>query len=546
MELLKWARRALRLPIYCAMALSVLPAWAAPAGVRDGQMIDTVEAGDTLYTVAQTYLRSGYDWRDLGRLNGVHSPTRLPPGMALRIPLAWMDSEPTMATVLHVNGAVWLVLGANTRTALRPGMALVEGAQLSCAPDANATLGLIDDSTINLHAGTSLVLERLRRYRNTKIIDSVVRVSQGGVESNVDPAHHGVGRFDVDTPLAVTGVRGTQFRVGMTEGGADMTNEVLRGTVAVQGSDGPVLVPEGKGVVVSRGGQVGAPRPLLSPPDLAGVASAQTHLIARFAYPALSGAVSYRAYVARDRALTDVVQAQRFKQPVAKFDDLPDGDYFLAVSGIDDAGLEGRRQVVPFRLSARPVPPIAVWFGSDDVPPSELRWTHAPHASAYRFQLATSADFSKPLRDERIEATRVNIRSLPPGRYYWRVASLDAQGREGAFGGTQSLVLSLPPERSDVQWLTRPAPSVHFAWRADTTDAYRFELARDAAFSTPVIDRRTHAPDITLPALPAGTYHVRVTALDADGFSGEATMSQRIDLGGAGAAPARVRIREAP
>jgi hypothetical protein len=56
-------------------------------------------------------------------------------------------------------------------------------------------------------------------------------LSEGKVESRVTSLSSNKGRFEVRSPLAVAGVRGTHFRVGINPDGT--ANEVLEGGVAV-------------------------------------------------------------------------------------------------------------------------------------------------------------------------------------------------------------------------------------------------------------------------------------------------------------------------
>src|SRR3546814_3121055 len=75
-------------------------------------------------------------------------------------------------------------------------------------------------------------LERLRQFEGNSLTDSILRVQRGVVDSNVAPAGQGVGRFEVRTPVAVTGVRGTRFRVQAGAQGA--RSEVIEGSVRLQ------------------------------------------------------------------------------------------------------------------------------------------------------------------------------------------------------------------------------------------------------------------------------------------------------------------------
>lgn len=537
--------------LLCLAVLLPLACPAAPLGVQDGALIVAVDPGDTLFGIASDYLRPDHNWHDLQQFNQIRSAYRLRPATRLRIPLAWAATEPSSARVLFANGRVSRVLGRHASIPLTPGMILTEGSRISSAPGASATLELVDHSKIRVLPDTTLVLAHLRQYRHTNIINTVLRFSHGQVESSVDPAHRGIGRYEVNSPLAVTGVRGTQFRVGLRDHDSQMTNEVLKGVVAVQGAGSatPSAITAGQGTIVGPDGKVQAPRPLLPAPSLRGIATRQSQPIERFAYAALPGAVSYRAIVARDRAIDDILLTGSFRGPVAKFAGLPDGRYYLAVSGIDADGLEGRRRVVAFEIAAHPGIPVAVAPPRDapvSGPHVEFDWGQVGDAAGYHFQLARTPNFAAPLRDERQAGSRLRIADLTPGRYYWRVASIGRDGRSGAFSAPLPLGVTVAPELTAMQAQTRSPAAVQLTWAADATQTYRVELARDPDFTLPIAAGVTHAPDWHLAPLPSGTYYVRVSSLDADGFHGISCAPQRILIDDNGDVTPNVRLLTQP
>ncbi|MDE2609694.1 MAG: hypothetical protein KGL61_08955, partial [Burkholderiales bacterium] len=261
------------------------------------------------------------------------------------------------------------------------------------------------------------------------------------------------------------------------------------------------------------------------------------------------GAVSYRAIVARDRAIDDILQTGSFKGPVAKFAGLPDGRYYLAVSGVDAEGLEGRRQVIAFEVAAHPEVPMAIAPPRDapvDGPRVEFDWGEVDGALGYRFQLASTPDFAAPLRDERLAGSRLRVTDLAPGRYYWRVASIGRDSRSGAFSAPLPLAVTIAPELTAMQAQARSPAAVQLSWAADATQAYRVELARDPDFTMPIASGVTHTPDWRLAALPSGTYYVRVNSLDADGFHGISSAPQRIVIDDNGDVTPNVRLLSQP
>ncbi len=243
--------------------LSILaPAHSQPAGALGDDFIYRVRQGDTLIDLATRYTRNQANWGPLQSLNRVVTPELLPIGLELHIPLSMIPVRPASARVVHVSGQAEL-----DGKSLRAGDAVAEGSTVSTAANGFVTLELADGSKLTLPAGGAVELTRLRQFEGTALTDSIVEVRRGGVESSVAPAGEGVGRFEVRTPVAVTGVRGTRFRVQSSAQGVH--SEVLDGSVRLQPhAPGarparPVAVAKGYGAAVGADGTVAGMRALL-------------------------------------------------------------------------------------------------------------------------------------------------------------------------------------------------------------------------------------------------------------------------------------------
>ena len=77
-----------------------------------------------------------------------------------------------------------------------------------------------------------------------------------------------------------------------------------------------------------------------------------------------------------------------------------------------------------------------------------LRWTHNPDAATYVVEVARDARFTQlalradPVRGEQVVFHPVDTAfGAADGVYWWRVVSVDAAGRRGAWGDTQALIL---------------------------------------------------------------------------------------------------------
>ena len=338
--------RALSLLALLSCALTA-PAHSQPAGALGEDFIYRVRQGDTLINLATQYTRNQANWAPLQTLNKVVAPELLPIGLELRIPLAMIPERAAEARVLHVSGQ------ANMNgQPLRPGQNLAEGSTVVTAQNGFVTLELADGSKLTLPAGGSVELARLRQFEGTALTDSVIHVQRGSVESTVAPTGQGVGRFEVRTPVAVTGVRGTRFRVQSGAGGVQ--SEVLEGSVRLQphapGTTPakPVAVARGYGAAVRNDGSVSGVRELLAAPQLsAPERSGGGGWTSTFA--PVAGAQRYLVRVSRDADGTLPVSSAAFPTNDIRFTAPGPGTYYVSVRAIDDLGLSGQDAVATFK-----------------------------------------------------------------------------------------------------------------------------------------------------------------------------------------------------
>jgi hypothetical protein len=338
--------RALSLLALISCLALMAPARSQPAGALGDDFIYRVRQGDTLIDLATLYTRNQANWNRLQTLNQVATPELLPIGLELRIPLSMIPERPASARVLHVSGQADV-----DGKSLRAGDAVAEGSTVATAPNGFVTLELADGSKLTLPAGGSVELTRLRQFEGSELTDSVVHVRRGSVESSVAPAGEGVGRFEVRTPVAVTGVRGTRFRVQSSEHGVQ--SEVLDGSVRLQphapGANParPVAVAKGYGAAVSADGVVSGMRALLAAPQLGAPVRTGGGVWTADVSP-VAGAQSYLVRVSRDADGTLPVSSTSFPGNGIRFSAPGPGTYYVSVRAVDDLGLGGKDAIATF------------------------------------------------------------------------------------------------------------------------------------------------------------------------------------------------------
>ena len=519
-----------------ALLLGLCVATAAQAADSSGPELElAVRGGDTLIAIADRYLAKPAEWPQLQRLNKIANPRRLRPGSTIRIPFAWLREEADKAEVVSVAGASVTVDGAPAAAGSR----LSAGAVVRTGADGYATLRTHDGSLIALQPRSEARIASLGKFVNTDILSTFVRLVSGRVEALVNKLN-GQSRFEVQTDLAIAGVRGTRFRVASTAASAEASaraqTEVVEGAVSFVASgagpgEAPVSVAAGYGSVTDDNGK---PRPataLLPAPQIDAGDALQERLVARFRFPAVAGAGNYRALVATDREFRQGIADAAFATAEIKFGDLADGEYFLRARSIDALGLEGRDAVFQFRLKARPEPPLA----SLPAPDGKLRatsaafaWATHPQAASYRIQIAEDEAFQRVVQEEAVTGTEFESRSLPFGDYYWRLRSIRAAAGgadPGPWGDIRRFSLRPPPKNPQPPEET--GDNLSFNWTGEPGQTFVFQVARDALFSQMVEARQLAEPKANIVRPPQGVYYVRVRATDADGFVGPFTAPQR-------------------
>lgn len=315
------------------LSLSASPLRAQPAGALGDDFIHLVQQGDTLIDLAQRYTHDVQAWRQLQTLNSIEDPYRLSIGRELRIPLALIPRVAAEARLVHVAGPV--------RAGNEPaqiGAVLSQGATISTAGGGYAALALEDGTTVTVPPGTELRLEQLAKFSGTELGDTVLQVPQGGMSATVAPTGKGVGRFEVRTPTAVTGVRGTQFRLHNSAVG--QAGSVSEGSVRLLPRNGALtVVANGYGSVVRPDGTLAGTWRMLPAPDMAPPARRGGQWATRLA--PVAGAAGYAIDVSRDEDGLYPVSSTTVQSADALFPSPGQGEYYVSARAIDGNGVSG-------------------------------------------------------------------------------------------------------------------------------------------------------------------------------------------------------------
>jgi hypothetical protein len=497
----------------------------------------TVTSHDTLIGLNKTLFAAPGAWKDVARINHLPDSNRLKPGQVLLVPADILHSKVVPAQLLSAFGDVQVA-----GKPVAAGASIAVGDTIRTGDASSAVVQLADGSRIKLAPDSEGRLDEQRRFRvkatAAAIDDGLVAASLRLISGSVEVFASKVLRarpLEVSTPTAVIGVRGTVYRVrndvtpataAASAGNASAT-EVLEGkvhaqvgTAATQAADVPARfgapLEEGRKIVVL---------PLPPAPDLSGVPANFDHLPVKFRVP---GMLPLRVQVANDAAFDHI----QLDLHVGAGDDvrlpqLVDGSWHLRVRAISPEGLEGLDAVRAFQLSARPEAPFLVEPPASAKRPVgdvDLRWTHNPDAAAYVVEVARDAKFAEiVMRDEHVRAETMGFHPVnsdfgaADGVYWWRVLSVTADGRRGAWSDSQALVLR-PTPRAPLGRLSPDGAFVELRWGGRPEDRAEVELARDEVFQQIVARGDFDAPGGKLARPPSGSYFAHYRFVEPDGF----------------------------
>ncbi|WP_457421804.1 FecR domain-containing protein [Roseateles sp. P5_E7] len=521
------------LRVWLAVGLLALSgATSAQTQAADADWRYVIQPRDTLITLTDAWLAPPKTWRDLQKLNRVPDPLRLMPGATLRMPVAWLRREASVAEAVFVRGDVQRLRGAGTEP-LAAGATLQSGDRVRTGAQASASLRFADGSRLLIPPESEVTLEQLLVLGRGAIPAVRLGLAKGGADSRVAPNAQRVPLYELRTPHVNLGVRGTEFRVQTAGGQSRM--QVLSGAVHAGGL-GPD-VATGQGLLAD--GAARSVAALLPAPDLGSLPRTAERLPLRLTWAASpTGAVAWRAQLFPKGDFDRLMLDARVTEPVvawAEARELADGDYTLRLRAIDARGQEGAAADADINLKARPEPPFIQSPAAGAVSYNgamALAWTRNTAAPDVRLQVARDAEFKDlALQPPPIDAANFEAK-LPDGAYHWRIASVEAGGRAGPFSDAQTFEIQPPPPAPPPAEPDLSGDQLKLRWRADKgVVRYELEWAKLETFDGPDLQRlTTDKPEVTMVKPSWGKYFLRARAYNAAGVAGPWSQTQMIEV----------------
>jgi hypothetical protein len=402
------------------------PSAARAATPSDPPVRYVVQKGDTLIGLGRAYLRRPGDYRPVQTANQISRPNVLPVGKTLQIDQRLLKTTPIAASLSAFSGKVEVETNGQ-RAPARAGMAILEGQRIITGPGAFATFEMEDASRVTLPSNTTVRVERLHTVVLTNAPQRVFRLDEGRGTVSATPNGNPNARFEVRTPVSISAVRGTEFRVGAV--GDKAQTEVIKGGVGVglgQSDPTGTPVPAGFGVTATPVG-VSLPIALLPPPKLGEGGQTQGDRTVHFAVQPVAGAAAYRLQLSRDAGFVDLFSEVTQPQPTVDFGALENGTYFIRLTALDGGGLEGLPADYSFDRDLDILEP-----GASPAPEQNgkhrnflFRWSAAGDGvRTFRFQLFANSEATAAIVDQPgLSTPQLTLTDLPPGTYSWRVTA---------------------------------------------------------------------------------------------------------------------------
>ena len=396
------------------------------------EVLYIVRSGDSLIGLGQRYFVSPASYKAIEQLNGLENPNLMRVGATIVIPTRYLRYTLLDAKVIALKGQS-TVQRAGQMERLSLQSSITEGAVIQTAADGYVTFQISNGSRVAMPSNSRIKILRMRTYLISRGTDTDFVVEQGRTETKAVSLRDNRSRFRVRTPVAISAVRGTVFRIGYDGPNAPSLTEVVEGNVAVEAQGGlQTTLPTGFGAAAAASGKLNK-EALLPPPAFAAQGQQQRGSDVIFALNPDPVAIGYHVEIAADPQFVNIVTGARANNALVNLGPLPNGSYWARAMAIAPSGLEGLPQSLPF---TRKLEALQSGKLSGDKAGYRLSWDLGNDdknngINVFRFQLFEGSISGLPMIDEPgLSEKEMLVYGLPNGRYAWRIGRLsNIQGK---------------------------------------------------------------------------------------------------------------------
>lgn len=492
-----------------------------------------VQRGTNLIRIARQYCASPSDWKVIAGINKLSSPYIIYADSTLEVPLSILRTKKVSARVISIKGAPLLVTGEHKTLQLHKGDTVLPGQTVVTRDDEYVHLIYPDNKHSRIGPESKMLLVYLMRLADNNL-QAEFFLDRGrmtnSIERKLKPNEH----FRTRTPMAITGIRGTEFRLKVEDAETNIV-ETLKGRVALSAAGKEILVAKGQGSRVKKGKPPAPPHALPPSPKLPEMQDIYRVLPVVIAAPRQKNIRSMRIRVTKDKKGMNTLTEQS-TPPGKKFSlsTLADGSYFLFFTGTDQQGFESLPTgPVGLHIRTNPGAPIISspknnqkFFKST----VKVRWLQSDQADHYTVQLATDPNFTHLIDKQQTTKDFYTTPALKPGNYFFRVQLVTGDGFHTLFSAPIAWEVMAQPKLGSLN--TSPQggdKGITLRWPAMAdTAGYMIQIATDKACTDLIAeDDNLKKPSYTINfQLVNGKYFVRIRSITKDGLKSPWTPPQ--------------------
>lgn len=499
----------------CGFLLSLLCYLAGVTVLRAEVLIPLyVDKGTNLIKLTRTYCTSEYHWKELAKINNLSDPYTILAGDILYAPVELVKTEKVVARIASVIGGVFILQQDKSLKRIHKGDTILPGQTIVTEEDGFAHLIFPDNKYTRIASNSKFSLTYLIR-----LIDNSLKaeffLERGRITHAVKKQLKDNETFSTRTPVSVTGVRGTEYRLKIVSNESNIV-ETLSGAVQLSSTGKTLRVGAGEGIVVEKGKELPPPKKLPQVPIALVVEDVYRELPVLIAAPSNISVDKFRLRLTKDLEGTEtILEVVAAPGETFRLLALPDGEYFSFLTAIDKNKLESPpASPVLIRVRTVPGPPIFKRpLGGKIIFDDGFKqvWLGQEQAVRYFVQLATDNEFTSVVTEKTQKEVVYEAKNLSPGKYFLRVRSIAADGFVSLYSLTDSFEIRKTPSLEGFQGSFEDGVNLKWAAMGEGI-VYELQISKDEDFNQlSQYVKGLQTPDYELmDGLEAGTYYVRV------------------------------------
>ncbi len=492
--------------------------WGSSVGnAEEGLLVPVhIKKGTSLIRLTRLYCTSQYHWKKLAEINGLTPPYTIYEGKTVQIPLDLLKKEMVAAKIAYVTKGVFRVIKDGSLQQIKKEEQIYPGQTIVTEKNGFAHLVFPDNKYVRI-SGDSLFTITY----SIRLVDQSLKaeffLKRGKVSIDVKKKLKKNDTFNTRSPVSVTGIRGTAYRMKM-DGNLNII-ETLRGKVLLAAAGKKVEINEGEGIVIRDGKLSSGPQNLPPAPQVPVLKSVYRELSPRIPSPIVDDGYCF-LYIAVDPEGKKIVWSGRSENG-GDFvvSGLEDGLYYAFFTIVNSAQMEGNvagpvpfeRRTIPSILMFEPNFNGKILFGSS----IDLQWRKTEGASSYTLQIARDVAFTDLVTEVNVKGTKYQQSDLLPGTYFFRIQAVAEDGFLSDFGSVDSVVLKEISSFVDSAAISSSREDISLRWQERGDDLrYDIEIARDDNFTQIVSSiEGLSGTEFTPGPLDPGTYRVRLRTI---------------------------------